>query len=112
MVRMVTSGPSNMRRDDFDPRLNAITGDIIDAAIEVQSHFGPGTYETMNMLALAQELRLRGRTVGVNKPLGLLINFGEFPLFTKRMLKGDYQFRGFRLPRFPSETSPLTEEEN
>jgi GxxExxY protein len=137
-----------MRWSDMDPELNRITGSIIDAAIEVQGHFGPGTYETMNQLALAHELRLRGHTVGikvpvpvvykgvqvgdayeadlfvddqivvelksverlhrvhfvqlqtylrlVDRPLGLLINFGELPLYTKRMLKGDYKFRPSR----------------
>ena len=39
---------------------NAITGEVIDAAIEVQKHFGIGLLENIYKQSLAQELRVRG----------------------------------------------------
>jgi GxxExxY protein len=40
--------------------LNAISGQIVDAAIEVHSELGPGLLESVYEIALAYELRQRG----------------------------------------------------
>ena len=48
-----------MRRDERDP----LTGSIIEAAIEVHIHLGPGLYEVLYEICLAWELRQRGFTV-------------------------------------------------
>ena len=39
---------------------SALTGEVIEAAIEVQKHFGVGVLENIYKMALAQELRVRG----------------------------------------------------
>ena len=39
---------------------SAITGEVIEAALEVQKHFGIGVLENIYKMALAQELRVRG----------------------------------------------------
>ena len=41
----------------------ALTGEVIDAAIEVQKHFGVGLLESIYQKCLGQELRLRGHDV-------------------------------------------------
>ncbi|NUO64676.1 MAG: GxxExxY protein [Gemmatimonadaceae bacterium] len=48
-----------MRRDERDP----LTGAIIEAAIEVHRHLGPGLYEALYEACLAWELEQRGFTV-------------------------------------------------
>jgi len=45
------------------PQANALTGDVIDAAVEVQRHFGVGLMESIYQKCLGQELRLRGHDV-------------------------------------------------
>ena len=83
---------------------DALTGEVIEAAIEVQKHFGIGLLENIYKQALAQEMRVRGLIVGcksldeekvnmirhkaqllsymkpMNIPLGLVINFGDYRL--------------------------------
>ena len=39
---------------------SALTGEVIEAAIEVQKHFGLGVLENISKMSLAQELRVRG----------------------------------------------------
>ena len=39
---------------------SALTGEVIEAAIEVQKHFGIGVLENIYKMSLAQELRVRG----------------------------------------------------
>ena len=39
---------------------DALTGEVIEAAIEVQKHFGIGVLENIYKLSLAQEMRVRG----------------------------------------------------
>ena len=48
-----------MKRDERDP----LTGSIIEAAIEVHRHLGPGLYEALYEVCLAWELRQRGFAV-------------------------------------------------
>ena len=38
----------------------ALTGEVIEAAVEVQKHFGIGVLENIYKLSLAQEIRVRG----------------------------------------------------
>jgi GxxExxY protein len=45
-----------IRKDERDP----LTGSIIEAAIEVHRHLGPGLYEALYESCLAWELQLRG----------------------------------------------------
>jgi len=42
---------------------DALTGEVIDAAVEVQKHFGIGVLESIYQKCLGQELRLRGHDV-------------------------------------------------
>ena len=44
-------------------KANLLTGDVIEAAIEVQNHFGIGLLENIYKNCLAQELRVRGHEV-------------------------------------------------
>ena len=39
---------------------SALTGEVIEAAIEVHTHFGIGVLENIYKMSLAQELRVRG----------------------------------------------------
>ena len=39
---------------------SALTGEVIEAAIEVQKHFGIGVLENIYKMSVAQELRVRG----------------------------------------------------
>ena len=39
---------------------STLTGEVIEAAIEVQKHFGIGVLENIYKMSLAQELRVRG----------------------------------------------------
>ena len=41
-------------------KANALTAEVVDAAIEVQKHFGIGLLENIYKQALGQELRVRG----------------------------------------------------
>lgn len=45
------------------------TGVIVDAAIEVHNHLGPGLFESMYTRCLAAELRMRGWDVEVEVPI-------------------------------------------
>ena len=44
-------------------KANALTGDVIASAVEVQNHFGIGLLENIYKNCLAQELRVRGHDV-------------------------------------------------
>ena len=44
-------------------RLNQITGQIVDAAMEVHSHLGPGLLERSYQACLSHEIRTRGLQV-------------------------------------------------
>ncbi len=46
---------------------NALTADVIGAAIEVFRHFGPGLLESIYTRSLARELMLRGHRVQTEK---------------------------------------------
>ena len=75
-------------------KADALTGEVIESAIEVQKHFGIGLLENIYKQALAQEMRVRGQKVNMirhkaqllsymklmNIPLGLVINFGDYRL--------------------------------
>jgi GxxExxY protein len=52
-----------LRLEDVDPAINRITGQILDAAIEVHRRLGPGLLEPTYRDCLAHELRLRGFSV-------------------------------------------------
>ena len=41
-------------------KAEALTGEVIEAAVEVQKHFGIGLLENIYKQALAQEMRIRG----------------------------------------------------
>lgn len=53
--------PHEMRLRDLPDDLNALSHDIVGAAIEMHSHLGPGFLEHTYRECLAHELRLRGR---------------------------------------------------
>jgi len=44
-------------------KAESLTGEVIEAAVEVQKHFGIGILESIYQKCLAQELRLRGHDV-------------------------------------------------
>ena len=44
-------------------KADALTGEVIEAAVEVQKHFGIGLLESIYKNCLAQELRVRGHRV-------------------------------------------------
>ena len=48
---------------------NTITGDILDAAVKLHRHFGPGLLETVYEQLLEAELVRRGHTVERQKPI-------------------------------------------
>jgi hypothetical protein len=50
---------------------NRIAREVVDAALRLHRHFGPGIYESVHFKQLLTYLRLTGLR------LGLLINFGE-----------------------------------
>jgi GxxExxY protein len=50
---------------------NALTADVIGAAIEVFRHFGPGLLESIYTRSLARELTLRGHRVQSEKRIGI-----------------------------------------
>lgn len=56
---------------DAPRELNAITGRIVDAAVEVHRHLGPGLLESAYREALAHELRTRGSFVRARVPVPL-----------------------------------------
>lgn len=53
-------------------QLNQISGQIVDAAIEVHSHLGPGLLESSYQTCLTHELRIRGFTVRCQLSLPLV----------------------------------------
>jgi len=53
-------------------RLNEISGEIVDAAIQVHTVLGPGLLESSYEACLACELRERGLTVRTQVPLPLI----------------------------------------
>ncbi|MGQ0640110.1 MAG: GxxExxY protein [Gemmatimonadaceae bacterium] len=64
----------------METNLNAITGQVVDAGIEVHSALGPGLLESVYRFCLAHELRLRGFSVAMEVPLQLVykgITIGE-----------------------------------
>ena len=48
------------RRPEPDPELDLLAHRVVDAAVEVHRHLGPGYLESVHGAALAVELRLRG----------------------------------------------------
>ena len=52
--------------------INELTGDIIDAAIEVHKTLGPGLLESVYEKALKRELDLRGHVVDNQKPVEII----------------------------------------
>lgn len=60
-----------MRLRDLPDKVNDISGDILDAAIEVHRILGPWFMESVYRDCLAHELRLRGHEVLVEEPLPL-----------------------------------------
>ena len=52
-----------MRVDDVAPEVNAVTGDIVDAAIAVHRELGPGLYESVYERCLFRRLGKRGWSV-------------------------------------------------
>lgn len=70
-----------MRLGGVDDATNAITGDVVDAAIEVHSRYGPSLLEGFYQIMLAHALRKRGRKVQTEAPIlveadGLVLNGG------------------------------------
>lgn len=62
---------TKMRHTDIAPELNDLTGEIVDAMIEVHRQLGPGLLESIYSEALAHELQLRGRFVRREVPIPL-----------------------------------------
>ena len=48
-------------------RADALTGEVVDAAVTVQKHFGIGLLENIYKLSLAQEMRIRGHKAETEK---------------------------------------------
>ena len=72
---------SDPRIDQRPKSLNAISGEIVDAAMKVHSALGPRLLESAYLACLAHELRSRSLAVEVQKPLpvsyeGLRIEVG------------------------------------
>ena len=61
-----------MRHTDVDAQVNAISGAILDAAIEVHRHLGPGLLESLYEDALAWELTKRGHMVRRQVPIPIV----------------------------------------
>ena len=60
-------------RADLEPHeFNAISGEIVDAAIEVHSALGPGLLESAYLACLAHELRSRGMRIETQVPLPVI----------------------------------------
>ena len=57
---------------DLPPRLNAVTGEVIGAAIEVHRHFGPGLFGSTYMPCMQQELKARGLEYKTQWPVPLV----------------------------------------
>jgi GxxExxY protein len=57
---------------ELPPRLNAVTGEIIGAAIEVHRYFGPGLFESTYVPCLHQELKARGLNYEAQLPVPLI----------------------------------------
>lgn len=60
-----------MRLADIDPATNAVSGSILDAAIEVHRQLGPGLLESLYEEALTWELQRRGHLVRRQVPIPL-----------------------------------------
>ena len=71
-------GNSSYRTPAAKRRANAISGELIGAAIEVHRHLGPGLLESVYRACLIQELRLRG--MAYRQELTLPINYGGLVL--------------------------------
>lgn len=48
-------------------KADALTGEVIEAAIEVQKHYGIGLLENIYKLSLGQEMRIRGHKAETEK---------------------------------------------
>lgn len=57
---------------------NRITGDIVDAAVKIHRHFGPGLLESVYERMLAIELRKRGHDVECQKPIDFVYEGESF----------------------------------
>jgi len=64
--------PATMRRSVLPPALDAITGDVVDSAIQVHSKLGPGLLERTYQVCLVRELEKRGRRVRSEVPVGIV----------------------------------------
>lgn len=69
-----------MRLRDLPDEVNAVSGEVLDAAIAVHTELGPGLLESTYKLCLAHELRSRGLQV-------------------EREVPADLKFRGIVIPR-------------
>ena len=58
--------------------LEAISGDVIDAAIGLHRELGPGLLESVYEMLLASELASRGYTVERQKPINIEYNGNRF----------------------------------
>ena len=59
-------------------KANELTGVVIEAAIAVQKHFGIGVLESIYQKCLAQELRLKGHKVDIEKVVTISYKGFEF----------------------------------
>jgi GxxExxY protein len=66
------------RQDAKEMNENEIGKKVVDAAIEVHRHLGPGLLESVYETALAHELRLRGLSVDVQVSIGVNYKGVEF----------------------------------
>ena len=61
-----------MRHTDIPEELNRVTGQVVDAAMKVHSHLGPGLLESAYQACLAYELRKRGLKTAVQQPIPII----------------------------------------
>lgn len=58
-----------MKRQDVDPRLNELSGHVLDCAIRVHRALGPGLLEKAYRVCLVHELRRQGMHVVTELPV-------------------------------------------
>jgi GxxExxY protein len=65
---------TDLRRREIDPELNVLSGIVVDAALKVHRHLGPGLVERVYHECLLWELRSRG--VKVESEVDVAIRYG------------------------------------
>ena len=58
----------------LDPRLNQLSGVIVDASYKIHSRLGPGLLESVYECLLARDLGIRGHAVERQKPISFVFD--------------------------------------